>query len=321
VRRELLRNYGKLSELLSGTGDQQAAIATSRHLLDEAQTLAGAPKSTRTDRRNLGNANGSLGWLLARSGEVDRGLMLTNESITIYQSLLETDSHDNPTRRNLALAYGRAGEILLNSTDRLAEAERMHQQGFDVVQAMADADPGNADLQKIEGYALIGIGDAIGRQGDSRAALDRHLRAVVSLRTLYDADPKNDEARFDLGYALGQASETLLALGELHSAENDLREAIEILSRAGGAGESGLNRARVALAIDYFRLGQAAALRAANVPSQSTGKIRDCQQARQWFERSAPILNAADRDDQWRSSIAGRASLIRRELDGCLTAK
>ena len=44
------------------------------------------------------------------------------------------------------------------------------------------------------------------------------------LRALYDADAKDDQARFDLAYALGQASEPLTSLGELQAAERDLQE-------------------------------------------------------------------------------------------------
>jgi tetratricopeptide (TPR) repeat protein len=320
VRRELLRNYGKLSELLSGIGDQQAAIETSRNLLDQAQTLVEARNSTRGDRRNLGNANGSLGWLLSRSGEVERGLLLINESIDTYQSLLESDNHDLATRRNLALAYGRAGEILLNSSQRFQEAARMYEKDFEVIRAMADEDRGNTDLQKIEGFALIGLGDAWGKIGDSHTALEKHLRAVSTLRPLFAADPKNDEARFDLGYALGQTSETLFALDDLPSAQGHLQEAIEILSTSAGANAPALSRARVALGIDYFRLGQVSASRALDPKSQGVDKIRSCQAARQWFERSSPILNAADRDDQWRSAVEGRAGMIANELHRCNAA-
>jgi len=317
VRRELLRNYGKLSELLSGIGEQQAAIEISRHLRDQARTLVGAPNSTRADRRNLGNADGSLGWLLARSGQVDRGLLLINDSIETYQTLLEADSHDSPTRRNLALAYGRAGEILLNSTQRFQEAARMYEKDYEVIRPMADEDRGNADLRKIEGFALIGLGDARGRIGDPHGALEGHLGAVSTLRPLFAADPKNDEARFDLGFALGQTSDSLFALGDLPAAQGHLQEAIEILSQSAGTDAPALSRAQVALGIDYFRLGQISTSRALDPKSSGVEKIRSCQTARQWFERSASILNAADGDAQWRPAIEGRAGMIAGELHRC----
>jgi tetratricopeptide (TPR) repeat protein len=317
VRRELLRNYGKLSELLSGIGDQPAAIQISRRLRDQAQTLAAAPNSTTADRRNLGNADGSLGWLLARSGQVDRGLLLINGSIEIYQTLLETDSHDLPTRRNLALAYGRAGEILLSSTQRFPEAARMYEKDYEVIRPMADEDRGNADLRKIEGFALIGRGDALGKIGDLHTALEQHLGAVSTLRPLFTADPRNDEARFDLGYALGQTSESLFALGDLPAAQGHLQEAIEILSQSAGAHAPALGRAQVSLGIDYFRLGQISTSRALDPKSSGVDKIRSCQTARQWFERSASILSAADQDAQWRSATEGRAGMIAGELQRC----
>jgi hypothetical protein len=151
-------------------------------------------------------------------------------------------------------------------------------------------------------------------------ALICSLQQLHGMRPLFAADPKNDEARFDLGYALGQTRETLFALDDLPAAQGHLQEAIEILSTSAGADAPALSRARVALGIDYFRLGQVSASRALDPKSQGVDKTRSCQAARQWFERSSPILSAADGDDQWRSAVEGRAGMIASELHRCKAA-
>ena len=319
VRRELLRTYGKLAELLSDSGDQQEAIKTSRLVLEQAQTLSAAPESTAADRRNLGNAYLSLGWLLAKSGEVDHGLTLVYHGIGIYQALLESDLHDTRSRRNLAVTYGRLGEILVDS-GRGAEALTAYTKDFDIVREMVNADPRNGDLQNIKGYALLGIGDALAGLGDMRGALDEHAQGVSTLRALYDADAKDDEARFDLAYALGQASEPLTSLGELQAAERNLQESVEILTRSAGAGGPGLSRAKAVLGVDYFRLGQVSVSHATDPGSGNVQRTRYCQAARQWFERSAPILSAADRAESWRTYIGDRAGRIAKELGACAAA-
>jgi serine/threonine protein kinase/tetratricopeptide (TPR) repeat protein len=318
VRRELLRTYGKLAELLSDSGDQQEAIKTSRLVLEQARKLSAAPESTAADRRNLGNAYLSLGWLLAKSGEVDHGLALAYQGIGIYQALLESDLHDTRSRRNLAVTYGRLGEVLVNSS-RYAEALTAYTKDLDIVREMANADPRNGDLQNIEGYARLGIGDARAGVGEMRAALEEHAQGVSILRALYDADAKDDQARFDLAYALGQASEPLTSVGELQAAERDLQESVEILTRSAGAAGPGLNRAKAVLGVDYFRLGQVSVSHAAD-PRSGNGRARYCQAARQWFDRSAPILSAADRAESWRAYIGDRAGRIAKELGSCAAA-
>ena len=319
VRRELLRTYGKLAELLSDSGDQQEAIKTSRLVLEQAQKLSAAPESTAADRRNLGNAYLSLGWLLAKSGEVDHGLTLAYQGIGIYQALLESDLHDTRSRRNLAVTYGRLGEVLVNSS-RYAEALTAYTRDLDIVREMADADPRNGDLQNIKGYARLGIGDALAGLGEMRAALEEHSQGVSILRALYDADARDDQARFDLAYALGQASEPLTSLGELQAAERDLQESVEILTRPAGGGGPGLNRAKAVLGVDYFRLGQVSVSHAAD-PRSGNVRARYCQAARQWFDRSAPILSAADRAESWRAYIGDRAGRIAKELGGCAAGR
>ena len=319
VRRELLRTYGKLAELLSDNGDQQEAIKTSRLVLEQAQKLSAAPESTAADRRNLGNAYLSLGWLLAKSGEVDHGLTLAYQGIGIYQALLESDLHDTRSRRNLAVTYGRLGEVLVNSS-RYAEALTAYTRDLDIVREMADADPRNGDLQNIKGYARLGIGDALAGLSEMRAALEEHSQGVSILRALYDADAKDDQARFDLAYALGQASEPLTSLGELQAAERDLQESVEILTRPAGGGGPGLNRAKAVLGVDYFRLGQVSVSHAAD-PRLGNGRARYCQAARQWFDRSAPILSAADRAESWRAYIGDRAGRIAKELGACAAGR
>src|SRR5262249_54624523 len=60
LRRDLLRTYGKLGEVLSGAGDSPGAIASSRHALEWAENLATAEGADTMDRRNLGSVYVSL---------------------------------------------------------------------------------------------------------------------------------------------------------------------------------------------------------------------------------------------------------------------
>src|SRR5262249_716620 len=66
LRRDLLRNYGKLGEVLSGAGDTPGAIASSHRALEIAEALAAARGADTADQRNLGSVFVSLGWQIAK---------------------------------------------------------------------------------------------------------------------------------------------------------------------------------------------------------------------------------------------------------------
>jgi non-specific serine/threonine protein kinase/serine/threonine-protein kinase len=212
LRRELLRTYGKLSDVLTTAGDVAGAVDTSRHVVSLAEGLAAradiTPAIRIANRRNLGNAYLGLGMQLAKAGEVQQGLDFMARGAGIYESLLEADPGDLTSRRNLALAYGREGEALLDHTDRYDEAARMHAKTLEIVAALAATDTHNTDLTEIRAYALLGIGDALYKQSRFQAALDRQTEAVGLLQSLADADARNEEARQDLAHALEAVNTT-----------------------------------------------------------------------------------------------------------------
>jgi tetratricopeptide (TPR) repeat protein len=212
VRRELLRTYGKLSDVLTTAGDVAGAIDTSRHVVSLAESLAARadakPAVGIANRRNLGNAYLGLGMQLAKAGDVRQGLEYMARGAAIYESLVAADPGDLTSLRNLALAYGREGEALLEHTDRYDEAARMHARTLEIVGGLAASDAHNTDLMEIRAYALLGIGGALFKQGQFQGALDRQTEAVGLLQALADADARNEEARQDLAHALEEVSAT-----------------------------------------------------------------------------------------------------------------
>jgi tRNA A-37 threonylcarbamoyl transferase component Bud32/tetratricopeptide (TPR) repeat protein len=212
LRRELLRTYGKLSDVLTTAGDVAGAVDTSRHVVSLAEGLAARTDTTPAiriaNRRNLGNAYLGLGMQLAKAGDIQHGLDLMGRGAAIYESLVKADPGDLTSRRNLALAYGREGEALLEHTDRYDEAAAMHARTLEIVAALAAADTHNTDLTEIRAYALLGIGGALYKQGRFQRALDRQSEAVGLLQALADADARNEEARQDLAQALEAENQT-----------------------------------------------------------------------------------------------------------------
>lgn len=284
LRRDLLRTYAKLGEVLSGMGDAQGAIASSRSALAIAEKLAAEPGAVAADRRNVGNVYVSLGWQLANAKQVERGLMLMNEGTAVFETLTDADENDVRSRHNAAVAYGRMGEILIGA-GRYRDALRMHTRQLEVVRKLLPADPGNPDLRTLESYALLGIATVLSRQGSLPEALAKQTQALGTLRELFEADAKDNEARYNAAYALSETSDTLAALGQLRAAEKYLRDALAIIGPAAEAepppaAAQKMSDARALQDADFSRLGKVLAKQAAAAQGSAARRIGRCEEAR-----------------------------------------
>jgi tetratricopeptide (TPR) repeat protein len=316
LRRELLRNYGKLGELLSASRNTAAGITSSRRALQIAEELVAAPGSNAADRRNLGSVYVALGWQMARAGEIERGLLLMNQGTAVFETLVDADPRDVRSRHHAAVAYGRMGEILIGAR-RYDDALRMHTKQQEIAHALSVVDPTNSELQTIEAYALLGIATVLSKQGSARDALAKQTWAMDTLRALFDADAKDTEARYNAAFAISEVSETLITLGQLPAAERNLRDALAILEPSASAGEPGLGRDRLLRGVDYFRLGQIYARQAADPLTARAQRASKCAEARQWFEQSTPILDAAEREGQWQMDEGKRSVQVAKHLSAC----
>jgi eukaryotic-like serine/threonine-protein kinase len=316
LRRELLRNYGKLGEVLSGARDTPGGIASSRRALQIAEELAAARGSNTADRRNLGSVYVALGWQIARADEIERGLLLMNQGAAVFETLVDADPLDVRSRHHAAVAYGRMGEILIGAR-RYEDALRMHTKQQEIAHALSVADPTNSELQTIEAYALLGIATVLSKQGALRNALAKQTWAMDTLRALFDADAKDTEARYNAAFALSELSETLIRLGQLQAAERHLRDALTILEPFANPGEPGLGRNRLLQGVDYFRLGQINARQASDPTTSRAQHASKCGEARRWFEQSTPILDAAEREGQWHMDEGNRSAEVTKHLSAC----
>ena len=309
LKRDILRNYGKLGESLMGQGEMKPALEATRALLKIAQELASTQDATVTDRRFLATALNTLGFQLTRANQVGDGLLFLRQSVALYESLLESNPKDEETRRLLGLTYGRMGETLLLHTDDAAAGLRVFSSCLDIGKRLLEAEPRSTRLRKQVGYCQLGVGSALTRMGKQRAALAQQMEAVKVLRDTLDADEKNEVARFDAAFAIGQAGATHLELGDLASAEGQFKDAARILEGSGAVTSAVLGDSRVLLGVSYYRLGQTYAERARRA-SSARQRALDCQEARHWFELGVPILAEADRDPQWNLLTYGLPSPI-----------
>jgi tetratricopeptide (TPR) repeat protein len=316
LRRDLLRSYGKLGEVLSGAGDAAAAIASSRHALEIAEELADARGADTADRRNRGSVYVALGWQMAKANQIERGLLLMNQGTAIFETLIDANPRDVRSRHHAAVAYGRMGEILIGAR-RYDEALQAHTKQQEIAHALSVADPSNAELQILESYALLGVGTVLSKQGAPREALVKQTPALNTLRALFDADAKDTDARYNAAFALSEVAETLTALGQLEAAERDLRDALAIIEPTASPGEPAAGSARLLQGVDLYRLAKINARQASDRATPRALRANKCDEARRLFEQSAPILEAAERAGQWQADDGDRSLQTRKHLNSC----
>ncbi|MBX5462655.1 MAG: protein kinase [Steroidobacteraceae bacterium] len=317
LRRELLRNYGKLSEILAGQGDRAGSMEATRALVKLAQALSALPDATLADRRNFASALGSLGFQLSQYDQAGDGLLFLRQAIAMYEALLQEAPEDFELRRLLSIHYERAGEALMTFTSNYAEALRMYTKGLEISHRMAAANPQDARLAKQVGYAMLGAGSALMRLGRPGEAAEHQANAVTTFREALIADPKNDVARFDAALALEEAGASCIALNDLPTAERRFTEALAALSSSPRIASPEPSNMKTLLGVTYFRLGQVNARRAARGRSSAALQNELCSEARRWFDLSAPILEEAETFPSWHALARGKRQQIPKELAGC----
>jgi eukaryotic-like serine/threonine-protein kinase len=305
VRRELVRNYGMLADMVFFVDDLPTAIELIDQMISLAEKQVQANPHNAIDRRNLGHAYGSLGWFLSMSGDASRGLPLLEKAMSIFAELAKVDPSDMSARRRLSIMYGRYGHVLRLTTDRHADSQAMQEKSLEVLSALTQTDPLNADLLQLKAYALLGIGWALTKQGEPRAALEKQLQAVSWLRLLLEADPMNDRARFDAARALSETGVTLAALGEMRQAEKNLTESLHILSTSVGAAATEMTIERALMAFTVFHLGRLSVFSGTDARLPNETRAKHCRQAQSWFERSSPLLAATERTRTWHLYVKG----------------
>ncbi len=151
------------------------------------------------------------------------------------------------------------------------------------------ADSHNTRYDKVLAYSHLGVGQALIKLDQPRAALAQQLKGVEILRATVKADARNDVAIYDAAFSMGEASTTLIVLGELPAAQALLTESLSILSRAQGISDPEINSSKQVLGLNYFRLGVLHAMQAQGPVwrrANRAGAARNPANGSRWPSRS-----------------------------------
>jgi serine/threonine protein kinase/tetratricopeptide (TPR) repeat protein len=230
LRRELIANYGKLSDLFWNLGNSAAAMEKSQKALAVAQSLYDSNPQQVGYRRLLAAALLDYGYKQAMvGGNAVSGLDNTKKATALLEQLVAEDPQNKRLHRTLGLSYSRAGEIVSLDPQHSAQALGYYRKGLAVQSALSQADPNNAELRRLAAYDQYAVGQALANVGNYSEALQNERAALAVFRDLSGGDAGNVELKQDIGYVQSDLGKTLLLSGNLRAAIQQLQDALRHL--------------------------------------------------------------------------------------------
>lgn len=244
----LAATYGRLSQLTSLAGDQEATL---RHQTAARDTeLRYAEITPNNDRRtalqDVAGATSALAQTLAAMGRLDEALTEDTAAIRLADSLLAAE----PTERSrlVRAAIYRSYALRLAQDDRREEALPYAEEALQELDALSQADPGNVQSIQQLGMALSVRSALLSNLSQPEVALEDANRAFSLFEPYLESQfgiyghPTADVVRLQ-GYALSD-------LGRFDEASAAYDRALKMMAQvmAGGGGALGPAMASKSLA-------------------------------------------------------------------------
>jgi len=280
--RALVRNHGKLSDVLLLSGDASQAIRHSNQLLVIAKSLADRNPKNLQDQSNLLAAYLDIGWKQAGKGDWQGGLVNMRKAVALGEDLVKAHPADFTTRRRLAIAYERTAFTIASYSDDYAAAAALHRKQLALADELAAASPLDAPAQRLAAYARMDLGGVLDLGGDRAAARSEFDRALAAFQKLSAEDPRNVQYRMDVISASGLAANSLIEQGKTAEAIGKLQETMALIRGLPAGAEQ-----EAAIAVNEFRMGKAHMHQALK---RGPDARREFTEARSWYERSLPAL-------------------------------
>ena len=319
ARRDVLVNYGKLSDLSWNSGEPGRALYQSRQTITNAEMLVAADANNKVYQRLLAVSRGDYGYKLFKiRGDTAAALTYMRRSIAGLEGLSAADPTSVSVGRVLALIYSRTAEMLQKNPQQVEEALSLTEKAHEVLQPLVARSPQNVDLRHLEAFSDLDIGEVLLEMGRLDSAAQHVQAALDAFRALVAADPKIAEYSHDSGRALAVLADIAERRGDAAQAISLLRTALNGASPSSNASASG-----TAPTNGYFRLsvahaqalyGKAFAMRAAEEHRSTSERQKDWQSARDAYGEALKIYE--ELLPSW-AEAAAEARLASGEIQHC----
>ncbi|HYL11911.1 MAG TPA: serine/threonine-protein kinase [Terriglobales bacterium] len=316
VRRQLIPNYGKLSDLLWSTGDSSAMEYSAKGFA-LAEALYHADPANPADRIMFAAYRMDRGYKqVVVAGDRMSGLENLRQGSVMLEQMASEDSQNLRVRRLLGLSYSRTAEILQDEPGDRPRALALYKKAIITKQALVAADPTNSDFRRLVAYDQFAMGELLANMNDARGALTQDREALSTFQTLASADPANAQFQQDIGRVRGQIGQILTQSGEPSQAVEQLRLSLSTLEKLPDA-KNPQSLVGFAVITDELWLGKAHVLLASSETTSSQMSAEHCREAESWFGKCLPAFQSVRDHAPSRYEGAERVSEIKVETARC----
>jgi eukaryotic-like serine/threonine-protein kinase len=317
VRRDLVPNYAKLSDLLWSSGDPTTAMEYSTKAISLAQALYKSEPTSFSNRFLFASYLMDHGYKQASvGGNAAEGLQNLEQGSTLLAQLSSEDPKNLKVRRLLGLSYSREAEILLEDPKTRQRAVELYRKSIATKQTLVAADPTNAEFQRIVAYDRFTLAGALAASGDRNAALAQAHESLAAFQKLAANDPANAQFQQDIGRVRGQIGRVLTGMGDpLHGIEQ-FQLSMATLEKLPDS-KNPQTLVGYGIVSDELWLAKAQ-VRLASAPGATRQqKQQHCREAEGWFRKCIPAFEMIR--DHAPAQYGGAATLdeISRESAHC----
>ncbi len=225
--------HDAIADLPGSTPARQRMVKDALEYLD---SLANEASGDRTLQRELATAYRKIGDVqgnsnMANLGDTSGALASYRKSQAIRQALVNAEPKNDELQSELAESYERIGDILRTSGD-IRQADQNYQQAIKILQSLPARQDGGRQHKLSD--LLYRVGNLKGyprnaNLGDSKGAIEYHLKALAIREELLIKDPTNFDLRIDVQESHRSLANILSGTAhDLISAEPHAHEAVRI---------------------------------------------------------------------------------------------
>lgn len=180
--------YWQSGYILARSGRYAEALQNYRHAFAIREPVARDKTANEFIRAHLAGDYTGIGEMLWRQGNVKEAAAAARKGVAILQQLSQADPTNATFREYLGEAYSNLRMILRNNGSESVDYAR---KGLQIFSALAAADPTNRLARSNQGFAEVGLGEALIRQNQIAEGLLHIQRAKkvfesLQARTRYD---------------------------------------------------------------------------------------------------------------------------------------
>jgi serine/threonine-protein kinase len=221
------RSLTAIATLLEDTGKMDEALATCRRA---DSLLAGKAETDPDVRAALASCRARLGYLLGRTGAVEAARAAHEAALADRRALAAAGPDDLKAAVELARSLDMFGHFK-QTTGRTAEALASFQEGRNVMERAARAEPGVTSHRNLLAHLIDHIGDILAETGQPAGAEAEYRRALDLFQKLAEEHPAVTVFRSRLAGSHDSLGSLLRQTGKPAGAEVEYRRARALFQR------------------------------------------------------------------------------------------